>query len=54
MGSHVGFKITKVELGELGSQVIVTGRVDGACPGLATMEEAEVEGFLMALEAELT
>lgn len=34
--------------------MIVTGRVDGACPGLATVEEAEGVGFLMALEAELT
>lgn len=34
--------------------VIAPGRADGACPGLATVEEAEVGVSLMALEAELT
>lgn len=56
-GSHVGFKVTKMEQAEIGSQlrrlVIFLGRVDGACPGLATVEEADVGSFLMALETEL-
>lgn len=58
VGSHVGIKITKTEQVEIGSQlrrlVIFLSRVDGACLGLATVEEAEVGGFFVALKTKLT
>lgn len=55
MGSHGGFKITKMEQEERGSQlkrlVIFLSRVDGL-PWAVTVEEAEMGGFLMVLETE--